>query len=388
MPLELKVVIAIPVYNHTKTLRDVVKRALEVHGQVLVVDDGSTDGGVDTLETLPAQILRHPENRGKGAAILTAARKAGLLGMSHIVTMDADGQHDPADFLSFLPLIKKHPHAIVVGKRIFKGPDVPKGRRFHRGISNFWFRIQTGRSIGDTQSGFRAYPVIVFEKLKLSEKRFAFEIEILVKAAWAGLELLDLDIPVYYPPARDRVSHFRLFMDNLHLTHLNTRLTIRSMIPWPHPKIGPVEGTGEKITLFHPLRSLRTLMTGDNSPARLGAAGALGVFLGALPLIAFHTVAILFTAGFLRLNKIGAVAASQLCMPPLVPALCIEVGYFMRHGRFLTEISLETLGYQALERIYEWLIGSLLLAPALAALVGGLVYVMASFVKWEKGTRK
>ena len=129
-------------------------------------------------------------------------------------------------------------------------------------------------------------------------------------------------------------------------------------------------------------------MTGDNSPARLGAAGALGVFLGALPLIAFHTVAILFTAGFLRLNKIGAVAASQLCMPPLVPALCIEVGYFMRHGRFLTEISLETLGYQALERIYEWLIGSLLLAPALAALVGGVVYVMASFVKWEKGTRK
>ncbi|MCP4666669.1 MAG: DUF2062 domain-containing protein, partial [Deltaproteobacteria bacterium] len=268
-----------------------------------------------------------------------------------------------------------------------KGPNIPKGRRFHRGISNFWFRVQTGRSMGDTQSGYRAYPLFVFEKVTLREKRFAFEIEILVKAAWAGVELLDLDIPVYYPPAGDRVSHFRLFMDNLRLTRLNSRLTIRSMIPWPHPKIGPVEGEEEKITVFHPLRSLRTLMTGDNSPARLGAASALGVCLGALPLIGFHTVAILLAAGFLRLNKIAAVAASQLCMPPLVPALCIEVGYFMRKGRFLTEISLETLGHQALERIYEWLIGSLLLAPALAALVGGIVYVMAAFVKWEKGPR-
>ena len=336
-----------------------------------MVDDGSTDEGAKVLQGLGVQILSHPKSRGKGVAIMTAAHKAGLLGMTHMVTMDADRQHDPADFLSFLPLIRKHPHAIVVGKRIFKGPDVPKGRHFHRGISNFWFRVQTGRSIGDTQSGFRAYPVKILEKLKLSEKRFAFEIEILVKAAWAGVELLDLDIPVYYPPARDRVSHFRLFVDNLRLTYLNTRLTFRSMIPWPHTKIGPVEGAGDKITLFHPLRSLRTLMTGDNSPARLGAAGALGVFLGTLPLIAFHTVAILFTAGFLRLNKIAAVAASQLCMPPLVPALCIELGYFVRHGRFLTEISLETLGHQALERIYEWLIGSLLLAPALAGVVGG-----------------
>ncbi|MCP4666104.1 MAG: glycosyltransferase family 2 protein, partial [Deltaproteobacteria bacterium] len=159
MPPELKIAIAIPVYNHAGTLRDVVQRALKVHDHVLVVDDGSTDGGVDTLGALPVEILRHGENKGKGAAIQTAARKAGLLGMSHIVTMDGDGQHDPADFPGFLPLIKKHPHAIVVGKRIFKGPNIPKGRRFHRGISNFWFRVQTGRSMGDTQSGYRAYPL-------------------------------------------------------------------------------------------------------------------------------------------------------------------------------------------------------------------------------------
>ena len=73
-------------------------------------------------------------------------------------------------------------------------------------------------------------------------------------------------------------------------------------------------------------------------------------------------------------------------MPPIVPALCIEVGYFLRHGRFLTEISLETLGYQALERLYEWLLGSLVLAPILAAAAGGIIFGLASFI--HKGILK
>jgi ABC-type multidrug transport system permease subunit len=67
-------------------------------------------------------------------------------------------------------------------------------------------------------------------------------------------------------------------------------------------------------------------------------------------------------------------------MPPIVPALCIETGYFMRHGKFLTEISLETLGYQALDRLFEWLIGSLFLAPVIATLAGIIIYVMAILI--------
>jgi len=70
-----------------------------------------------------------------------------------------------------------------------------------------------------------------------------------------------------------------------------------------------------------------------------------------------------------------------MCMPPLVPALCIETGYFLRHGKFLTEISLNTLGHQALQRCYEWLLGSILLAPVLAVLIAGVIYIMAYFIK-------
>ncbi len=381
----LKTIIAIPVYNHAATLRGVTTRALRVHNEVMVVDDGSADDVIGALNGLGVHMIRHQQNLGKGAAILTAAREARRLGMTHMVTIDADGQHDPDDFDRFIQVMQQAPEAIVVGKRDFQNADVPRANRFGRGFSNFWLRLQTGKTLGDAQSGFRAYPLFVLEKLKLREKRYTFEIEVLVRAAWAGVELREVDISTYYPSARERVSHFHLFFDNLRLSLLNTKLTMRSIAPFPHTKIvDSRDRAGEKITVLHPLKSIKRLLTENTSPERLAAAGALGVFLGTLPLIACHTVAILFAAGYFRLNKVAAVSTSQLCMPPLVPALCIEIGYFIRHGRFLTEISLKTLGYQAPERLYEWLIGSLILAPAMATLIGGGIYVMALSLRLRK----
>jgi len=377
----IEILIVIPVYNHASTLRDVVVGAMKVHDRVLVVDDGSTDGGADVLHGLPVAVVRHETNLGKGAAILTAAEEARTRGVTHMVTLDADGQHDPAEIQRFLRLIPAHPNAVLVGKRDFAEADAPAGRRFGRAFSNFWFRVQTGHAVGDSQSGFRAYPVEVLTYLTFREKGYAFENEVLVRAAWAGVEIRDVDISGIYPPGDRHVSHFHLFWDNARLSRLNAVLTMRSMLPWPHPRVPSTareDGTG--ITPLHPIRSLRILLRGDASPGRLSAAGALGVFLGALPLIGFHTVTILFSAGFLRLNRVAAVAASQLCMPPLVPALCIEAGYFMRHGRFLTEISLETLGYQGLERLYEWAIGSLVVGPALSVVTAAVTYGLAMLI--------
>ena len=377
----IKIIIVIPVYNHGSTLRGVVSRALKVNDQVMVVDDGSTDGGIDTLCGLSVHIVRHSQNLGKGAAILTAAKAARRLGMTHMITIDADAQHDPSDFRHFIPVLNADPFAIVIGKRNFGAINAPLSARFGRHFSNFWFRLQTGQVLGDTQSGFRGYPIAVLEKLKLREKHYAFEVEVLVKAAWGGIKLDEVNISVFYPSSRERVSHFRLFKDNFQLSLLNTRLTLRSIFPLPHHPILADKDSGEKITLLHPIRSLKKLLGENDSAEQLAAAGALGVLLGALPLIACHTIAILFTAGFFRLNRVAALSTSQLCMPPFVPAICIELGYFLRHGRFLTEISLKTLGYQGLDRCYEWLIGSLLLAPILALLVGGIIYLMVFFIK-------
>ena len=378
-PLQFRVVI--PAYNHAATLKQVVLGALESGVEVMVVDDGSTDETHSLLKELPVHVIRHAHNKGKGAAILTALHACREEGATHMVTLDADGQHDPKDVLHFITAIKKNPHAILVGNRNFSPATTPRISRFGRRFSNFWFRLQTGGSLKDTQCGFRAYPVMVLSRLHLTERHFSFEIEVLVKAAWAGVPLQDVAISVYYPKKSERVSHFHPLADNLRLTILNTRLTLRSMVPWPHRQIHSCHPATPKISLRRPVESMHLLLKQDLSPNQLARSTFLGVFLGTLPIIGFHTIAILFTAGYFRLSKVTAVASSQLCMPPLVPALCIEIGYYLRHGAFLTEISIETIGYQGLERIMEWLLGSLVLAPAISLAASTTVYFSALVLK-------
>lgn len=373
-----RVLVAVPVYNHAPTLRAVVLGLLERHPHVLVVDDGSDDLEPEVLAGLPVRMVRHGRNRGKGAAIRTAALEARRQDMSHIVTIDADGQHDPADLPLFLEAVAADPLAVIVGARDFNTENVPGSSRFGRAFSNFWLRVQTGVILSDVQSGYRAYPLNVLENLRCTENRYSFEVEVLVRAAWAGFRLREVNIRVHYPPKGERVSHFRAFMDNVRISLLNTRLTIRAIMPVPHRKFG--EDEAGRVSPIHPLKSLRILLRDDATPAGLGLSAALGIFLGTLPLIGIHSIAILLAAGWLRWNKIAALAASQLCMPPLVPALCIEAGHYLRHGVFLTEISLRTLGYEAPQRLWEWILGSMLLAPLLAALIGAAVWVLARIV--------
>lgn len=373
-----RVLVAVPVYNHAPTLRAVVLGLLERHPHVLVVDDGSDDLEPEVLAGLPVRMVRHGRNRGKGAAIRTAALEARRQDMSHIVTIDADGQHDPADLPLFLEAVAADPLAVIVGARDFNTENVPGSSRFGRAFSNFWLRVQTGVILSDVQSGYRAYPLNVLENLRCTENRYSFEVEVLVRAAWAGFRLREVNIRVHYPPKGERVSHFRAFMDNARISLLNTRLTIRAIMPVPHRKFG--EDEAGRVSPIHPLKSLRILLRDDATPAGLGLSAALGIFLGTLPLIGIHSIAILLAAGWLRWNKIAALAASQLCMPPLVPALCIEAGHYLRHGVFLTEISLRTLGYEAPQRLWEWILGSMLLAPLLAALIGAVVWVLARIV--------
>ncbi len=383
----LKIFVVVPVYNHAATLRQVVEGVLVHHSQVLVVDDGSTDGGADTVADLPVEVLRYPCNRGKGAALQAAAEWGIARELTHMISLDADGQHDPDDLPKFIAAIEDAPRALIVGQRNFEQDSIPASSRFGRKFSNFWLRLQTGSQLKDSQSGFRAYPLFIFQQLNFWTQRYNFEIEVLVRSAWAGVELRDIDIAVHYPPADERVSHFRGFMDNLRLTILNTHLTMRSVVPWPHRKV--IEGTVEEaervkaVSVIHPLRSIRQLLKENSSPKQLAVAASVGILLGTLPLLFCHTIAILFVCGFFRLNKVAAVSASQLCMPPLVPALCIEVGYYLRNGRWLTDFSLETLGYQAVQRFYEWFLGSLLVAPILALIVATITYRLALVISRE-----
>ena len=372
-----KILIVIPLYNHGKTVREVIERCLKIHEDVLVIDDGSTDLEKKHFNNLNIQMIHHDRNLGKGTAIMTAAREAANLGMTHLVTIDADLQHKPEEFLLFKNAIYDSPDVLFVGKRNFSSQAIPGASKFGRGFSNLWFRIQTGQVTGDTQSGFRAYPLFVLGNLILSEKHYSFEVEVLVKAAWAGVTIRDIDISVYYPPSEKRISHFKFLKDNLRLTNLNTKLTLRSFLPVPHKKI--IKKNTNDFSILNPLKSIRHFLAHDVSPFHIAMSGSTGIFLGTLPLIALHTLTILLVTGFFRLNKLVAIGTSQLCTPPLVPALCIEAGYFLTHDHtFLTDISFETIGNQALERILEWLLGSLILAPLLGFLSFIIIFFIAS----------
>ena len=380
----LKIAVIIPLYNHAATIEKVVADVQRFADLIIVINDGSTDAAVKECQKLDqsAHIIHHPQNQGKGAAILNGAAKARQLGVSHIITIDADGQHYGSEIPSFMAAISKYPEAIIVGCRKFDETYVPGSSRFGRSFSNFWFRVQTGRKIGDSQSGFRAYPLTVIESFTWREKRYAFENEIIVRAAWAGIRIEEIAIRVHYPSRHEHISHFHRLWDNLRLSFLNTRLTIRSMLPWPHNQLaGEGQPPAAPVSILHPLRSLRLLLKENVSPGRLAVAVGLGVLVGALPLLGLRAMLILMITGYFRLNKIVALAAGNICTPPFVPALCIEAGYFLRHGAFLTEISFKTLGYQALERFWEWGLGSLLVGPLLALSFGFTTYLIALNIK-------
>ena len=392
-PHESSVLIVVPVYNHAATLPQVVKDCLMFCPDVLVVDDGSTDlpdpclieGKISNtqhpLYGLNILFERHKENKGKGAAILTAAQRARELLKTHIITIDADSQHFPGDIPLFVTALTTEPTTLFVGARDFNTENVPSSSRFGRSFSNFWYKLQTGETISDSQSGFRCYPLAILDRLLFTEVRYSFETEVLVRSAWAGFQVKDIPIEVHYPPADKRVSHFAPLMDNIRISLLNTRLTIRSILPIPQKKYE--SGHDGTIHALKPIESIATFLKANNTPFYLSLAAALGCFIGTLPLIGVHTLLIILLAGTFRLNKIMAVFTSNFCMPPFVPALCIEVGYFMRHGSFLTEISIQTLGYEALERIFEWVIGSLIVAPLLGALAGLTIFVVSKSVQYS-----
>ena len=374
-----KPLIVIPLFNHAATVSGVAREVLRLGYDLLVVDDGSTDGGTVSLQGLPLTVTRHGKNRGKGAAILTAAKWARECGFSHILTIDADGQHFPADIEKLLAAGRDLPNAVIIGARDFNTPNVPSASRFGRKFSAFWARVQTGRTVGDIQSGLRLYPLTVFECLRPGARRYAFEVEIIVKALWHGFTVSEVPVRVYYPPAHERVSHFHKWHDNFWVSLLNTRLTIRALLPVPHRQF--TAGSDGKVTSLNPFKVVTAQLRRRENPLLLGVSAAWGVFWGSLALPGARQMFLLWGVGWFNLNRLVAFSAEKLALPPLVPALCIEAGHRLRHGEWLTEFSWRTLGYQFFDRFWEWIIGSLVVAPTLAITVGVAVYLIGLILR-------
>lgn len=192
---------------------------------VIVVDDGSTDATASMLNDFPGvQVLRHPVNQGKGAALITGMRSAADMA-DYAITMDADGQHDPADARELMAAIGDRRRVIVVGRRQMQ--DAPWTSRKGRAFSNFWVWAAGGGWLADSQSGFRIYPISETLRLEARARRYQFEVEVLVRAAWQGIPIVEAPICAAYGSTLPRISHFRPFIDFLRNAKTFSRLIIK-----------------------------------------------------------------------------------------------------------------------------------------------------------------
>ena len=213
--------IVIPVYN-SPYIREVIIDVLNYGYKVIVINDGSSDK-LD-VNDLDIELVEHEVNKGKGEAILSGATKAKELGYDSFVTMDADKQHISSQIQKLTTAYQEN--TIVIGNRDFKGEHIPNSSKFGRKFSNFWVMLETFKKLGDTQSGFRMYPVNILE-LPLTNKRFDFEVEILVHHSYRGGAIKDIEVECYYPPHEERITHFDKLWDNVHITLLHIKLLIQ-----------------------------------------------------------------------------------------------------------------------------------------------------------------
>lgn len=231
---EVRPLILIPSYNTGPILLKTVTAALALNTPVWVIFDGSTDGSPELLNGLqhPSgqefRIIHLLKNSGKGSAILHGLREASAAGFTHILSMDADGQHPASQVPAFLALSAAHPEAAIFGRPIFDD-SAPALRVNGRKISNFWANLETlGWGIDDSLFGMRLYPAAdLLEILEATThaRRFDFDPEVAVRLAWRGVPIINLPTPVCYPSKEDGgISQFRYLRDNTLLTWMHIRL--------------------------------------------------------------------------------------------------------------------------------------------------------------------
>ncbi len=398
--------VIIPTYNNRRTVRGVVEGALAVAGTVIVVDDGCTDGTHKTLADLPIVLLRHKRNRGKGAALRTGFRAAHGLGYTHAVTIDSDGQHFPDEIPALVAASRGNPDAVVIGARDMSGENVPGRSTFGRMFSNYWLKVATGVAVGDSQSGFRAYPLRHVTRVRTMFRKFTYECEVIIRLAWGGCDILNVPVRVHYPPPTERVSHFHPFWDNVRFSCLYLYMNFSHLlVPLPHKRLVarpanerglrafwrrmlkladlPVELTrGGPIKRFRAL--MRHLVQEKNTPGELGLAVGIGAFIGCSPWIGFHWLLALYAATRVHLNRVACIAATNVSFGPLTAVIAVASIWL---GKLLLGQPLwipqtadwNALSHFAWQSLGAWVLGSVIvgLAAAFATGLGTLYGVRA-----------
>ena len=229
-----RIVVVVPSYNNARTVVDVLKELKHYTSDIILVDDGCTDGTSELVAAarLDIDVVSLKPNQGKGKALMAGFDRARERGFEFAVTIDSDGQHCPGDLPRLVDACRDN--ALVVGQRTFDHENMPGGNTFANKFSNFWFTLQTGIKLDDTQSGCRIYPLNKLRWRSLITSRYEAELEMMVFAAWHGVDIVKVPIRVYYPPAGERVTHFRPCKDFGRISLLNTALCFGAgFYGWP-----------------------------------------------------------------------------------------------------------------------------------------------------------
>jgi hypothetical protein len=280
---------------------------------VLVVDDGSTDATGAVASDAGAEVLRHARRLGKAQALRTGIAAARTRGASHVVTLDADGQHDPADVPTLLAAAA--PRTIVVGGRLADTAAVPHERLDAIRVAGFFASWASGLRVRDTQSGFRLYPLALFDAVATRRGGFVFETEILLAAAARGWVVCE--VPVRALPRAASRSRFRPVGDGVSIGMFVAGRTLARF------GTEAASGAAEVMSLFSAVRRRTRHTAMLEAAAPYGAGPAWGLAIGA----AAAQRAGARVSGWWhhrRARRAVAAATAALALPVVLPVLVAQ----------------------------------------------------------------
>nr|WP_252730243.1 DUF2062 domain-containing protein [Lacinutrix sp. C3R15] len=379
----MKICVLIPTYNNERTLKRVIDGVLQYTKNIIIINDGSTDSTSKILKNYTeVEHILVSKNQGKGNALRQGFKKASALNYAYAITIDSDGQHFPEDISVFVEALEqsKNKKLLLIGARNMEQEGVPGKSSFGNKFSNFWFWFETGIKLTDTQSGFRLYPLQALNKLKFYTKKFEFEIEVIVKAAWNDVAVKNVPIQVLYDET-ERVSHFRPFKDFTRISILNTCLVL-ILIFYIKPR-----------DLFRKLKKkgikrffIEDFLGHQDAPTKKALSVALGVFIGLSPLWGFHTLIVISLAILFNLNKAIAFGFSNVSLPPFIPFILYAsslIGQTILGVDYNYTLEMFKNGFEITDHLKTYVIGSFTLATIAAAILG-----IASFIIFSVFTKK
>ncbi len=385
---ELAACVLIPTYNNAQTLEAVIRSVAAYTERIIVVNDGSTDNTEQILERFPfVQTLSYSPNKGKGNALKRGFRFALELHYRYAITIDSDGQHYAHDLPTFLDAIEQRPDCLIIGARNMDQAHIPGKSSFGNRFSNFWFWVETGIRLPDTQSGYRLYPLQPMRKMKFFTRKYEFEIETPVRIAWKGIPVISVPVSVYYPPAEERISHFRPFKDFTRISILNTFLTFIALL-WIHPRNLFLKLTSRKgwAELWQ-----QVVVRKEESNRRKAGSIAFGVFMGIFPVWGFQLAIGIPLSIYFRMNKALFLLAANVSIFPFTPvfwAMSIYTGKWLLGYHDLSfkwkDISLQ----QFKEAGAAFFLGGAVLAAGLGIIAYLLSFLLLQLFRKEQSIKE